>query len=301
LGSSTPAGKAVAQETAPALSVQRQMVLVRPTEGPDKRLFEAARGSGSGELLKEYFVVVPEENRRGQENDSEKTDKKSAAEQLKAGDGNLVLANAAARGLRALMSRTRPVGKPRSGKMREVSTILNFTSNFQIVAATDNTTVLNVQMDKSTEWASFAALWDEVIVDGGKLDFTTDVVTTYTSNSGSSRSVVCFDPLDATALGSLSNGMQHQQYLQFVTTTAIYGRVIFADNKGGFWSFRWHTPRGNARSSAGGAIFGHEWSSTGDAGDVYGYLKFFIPQGGATGKWSVDYTWTLFVRFRCRT
>jgi hypothetical protein len=187
------------------------------------------------------------------------------------------------------------------GKASEVRTILNFTTSFTSVAATDNTTVISLTPSSSTEWAQFQNLWDEVIVDGGHIDFTYAVTTAYTTSNGATRAVCAFDPIDGVALGSLSNGLQHQQHLQFSTAAGQLLTFPTIASPKGYWHFKWKTPRGFCRTSGALAAFGHEWSSTSDAADIYGYLKFYIPQVGATGVYVVYYTWTLDVRFRCRT
>lgn len=207
---------------------------------------------------------------------------------------------AAARLVRASTARvsTRPGAR---GKMNEIRSILNFTGSFATTAATDYANNLNINPSLSTEYTSFSNIWDEMIVDSGKLEWTCQATTTFTTNNGAARAVVCFDPLDATVLGSLSNGLQHSQHKQFVTSTAIYQTFPLPENKDGYWTFRWKTPKGVARTTNSSVVFGHEWCSTSDTTDVYGYLKWFIPTGGATGVWTVHYTWTLNCRFRCRT
>jgi hypothetical protein len=196
----------------------------------------------------------------------------------------------------------------RGKKNGEVSTIINFTGTFTTVAATDNTTVINIKPADSTEWSSLTNIWDEMIVDGGHFDFTVGLTTNFTTTNGANRAVVCYDPLDSTALGSLSNGLQHQQHFQFGTACNIMGTNLLPvattrhyKDATGVYRFRWKTPRANARQASAAANFGHEWSSTADTGDFYGFLKFYIPQGGNTGLWTVYWTWTLNTRWRCRT
>lgn len=195
------------------------------------------------------------------------------------------------------------IGRPgrARGKGDEIKALLNYTGTFSNVAATDNATVVKIQMSDSSEWASYIALYDEAIVDGGHIHFTQAVTTGYTSSNGATRAVVAYDPLDATALGSLSNGLIHQQHLEFSTAAGQFLTFPTIASRTGFWAFKWRTPRKSGRSSAQVTYFGHEWSSTSDAADLYGFLKWFIPQVGATGLYNVYYTWTLNVRFRNRT
>jgi hypothetical protein len=191
-------------------------------------------------------------------------------------------------------------------KQNEVRTILNYTNQFSTTAATDYKGVINLTLSDSTEWTSLAALWDEVIVDSGRLEFTITQTTNFTTNNGANRHVLCFDPLDASSLGSLSNGLQHSQHMTFSwaqTTTGLSSAmtVPVPMNKNGVFVFHFRIPKGSARTAGSSAIFGHEWSSTGDASDVYGYLKWYLPTTGATGVQTVYWTWTLNCRFRART
>jgi len=205
----------------------------------------------------------------------------------------------AARALRAMAPRVMS-GK---GRQNEIKTILNYTNTFSTTAATDDKTVITLTLSNSTEWTSLIALWDEVIVDGGHFDFTSSVTTGFTTNNGALRAVVAFDPMDATSLGSLSNGMQHSQHLQFQSNNSAAVTTVspVCISSKGYHRLRFKVPRGSVRSSGSSAIFGHEWSSTGDASDSYGYIKFYIPSTGATGVYTIYWTWTLNCRFRCRT
>jgi len=206
--------------------------------------------------------------------------------------------------LAALIKQTRSavprgVGRGSKGKNNEIRTILNYTNTFVTVAASDNSTVLLLNPSSSTEFTTFASLWDEIIVDSGHIDFTCAITTNYTSANGQCRAVVAFDPVTAAALGSLSNGLQHSQHFQFQHTNAT--TMPASLNKTGVYHFRWKTPRGTAREKSDATLFGHDWSPTAESNNIYGYLKWYIPSVGATGLSTVYYTTCLNCRFRCRS
>jgi len=192
-------------------------------------------------------------------------------------------------------------GLGKLGKAREISTILNYTSSDTTTAATDYKGVQALTLTNSTEFTYFVQLWDEVIVDGGEYSLAVSIATNYTTNNGAVRGVVCFDPLDSSSLASLSNGMQHSQHIQILNPIVASNSSMLPMNKDGIIHFKWRTPSGSARTTANVNIFGHEWSSTADGGDIYGYLKHYIPSAGATGVLNLYFTWTLRCRFRCRT
>jgi hypothetical protein len=199
----------------------------------------------------------------------------------------------------------RAVGKAGS-KGGEVKTILNLNSSFTTTAATNYSTVINVVPGSCIEYGQFQALFDEVIVDSGHIDFAVTNNVAFTTLNGLIRSCWCFDPADSTALTSLSAGLQHSQSFQFTTpvgTGAAWQQVATHPepvNRNGYFRFSWKTPKGVARSVALTTLFGHEWDSTIDSNAVYGYLKPWIPTAGATGTWILDYSIHLNVRFRCR-
>jgi hypothetical protein len=208
----------------------------------------------------------------------------------------------------ALLRAARPaaprMGRPNGGKNREFRTVLNYTSSFTTTAATDYVGVISIRPSNSSEYATLANIYDEIIVDGGRLDFSLSPVTTYTTNNGALRAVVAFDPIESAALSSLSNGLIHSQHFQFANAAALNGGTIqtpLATNAHGYFTFKWRTPKGVARSTSATAAFGHEWSSTSDTASDYGYLKWYIPVPGATGTSTGYWTWTLNVRYRART
>jgi hypothetical protein len=185
---------------------------------------------------------------------------------------------------------------------RELPIRINFPAVFSTTAGAVYTTPFSIIPGVFNEYATLAALYDEVIVDGGVYEWTSTVTTNFTSNSGINRAVICFDPLLNTALATFSQGLQHMQHLQYQACNS--GNPItlpICMNKDGIMRFRWRTPRKNARTTSATTIFGHEWSSTADVNQIYGFLKWHIPVSGATGVITHDGTVTLDCRFRCRS
>jgi hypothetical protein len=279
--------------------VQKQMILVPADEfsrivtriGGSEKQPECGK---SGDLDRDGFVVVPEKIPVAHK-DTPLTEDERKAAALKAAE---------ARQSRGMV---RAPGRPGrgGGKMNEIKTIINYTDVFTTTAATDNAQVVLVRPSNGLEWSNLIAIWDECIVDSGHIDFTVSVSNSYTTDNGVHRAVVCFDPFTSTALSTLSQGLQHSQHLQFTTTNAFASGTCAqtpqAVNQRGFWRFSWKTPRGQAISGNAPTYFGHMWSPTSDPSDNYGTLRFYIPQSGATGTQVIYYTWTLNMRFRCRS
>jgi hypothetical protein len=198
--------------------------------------------------------------------------------------------------------RTMGKGGKLAGKYNEIRTNINFVWGFNTVAATNYVSVLPIVPASSVEWTNFSGLWDEMIVDGGFWEFATTTITNFTSNTGAVRCGISFDPLVIGTLTSIENCMQHSQHMVFVGANA--GTAITqpqAVSKNGCFKFKWRTPPGNARSTASTILYGHDWSSTADVNQVYGYLKPWIPTSGATGVVQYGGTVVLHCRFRSRT
>jgi len=196
----------------------------------------------------------------------------------------------------------RPFSRGRGKFNREFPIRINFPLAFSTTAGAVFTTPFSIIPGVFNEYATLAALYDEVIVDGGVYEWTSTVTTNFTSNSGINRYLIAFDPLLNTALATFSQGLQHEQHMQYqgansgtpVTTPQCH-------TPDGIMRFRWRTPRKVARTTSATTIFGHEWSSTADVNQIYGFLKWHIAVSGATGVVTHDGTVTLNCRFRCRS
>lgn len=180
---------------------------------------------------------------------------------------------------------------------------LPFSGTFSNTPATTLTASLALTPNSATtEYTELADLYDEVIVDGADLYFTVANVTNYTTLSGLALAVWSYDPINAGALGSLINGVQHQQHFLFNwSPNTVSGIAPSAHQPRGLYHFSAKVPSGDARTIASSAYFGHSWSSTSDTTQVYGTFKLFAPSLGATGVNTVDYVVVMHCRFRNRT
>jgi hypothetical protein len=165
-------------------------------------------------------------------------------------------------------------------------------------AASANITQVSLEPSASGDWASYASLYDEVIVHGAEIDYFAFASGT---NLVVSFAAVVYDPMDNTALGSTANAMTYQQHQMFT----FNGGAAVAPTpvtKSGAWKFKCHVPKGASARSAtfGQTLFSGQWASTKDAADVWGFIKFYVPaQGSATTTTLVTAT-TLHCSFRSR-
>jgi len=205
-----------------------------------------------------------------------------------------------------LMSRSRvsSVGKG-GGKNPVIAIDLPISSTFATTAGADYAGVYNIQPSSSGEWASCAALYEQCIVDGGMIQFVQSITTNFTTVTGNVMAGVVMDPSNNGALASLNGTFQHSQKFNYQCANPNTPSLIapgMGYGRGNIYAFKWKTPGRSARSvAAGTGLFGHEWSSTSDSSDVYGFLKHWIPLQGATGIITCAFTVTLHMRFRSRT
>jgi len=191
-------------------------------------------------------------------------------------------------------------GGGKRGKLEEIKFRLPFAFADTTAAGTTYTTVVSLTPSTSTEWTALTALYDECIVDGGEFHWTNGQVVTYTTTSAVLWYVV-FDPLASATLSSVANAEQHSQHHKWAYAPAMYVQNPTPVSRNGYTTFKWRTPKSAARTAGSSALFGHEWSSTSDASDAYGYLKFYCKSPGATGTTNFDGVIVLHMRFRSRT
>jgi hypothetical protein len=192
------------------------------------------------------------------------------------------------------------------GKKDDLSISLYYLVSASTTAGAAYSTVFSIAPGSSSEFSSLAALYDEYICDGGDMQFQYRLGVAYTTNTGPDFPVWAYDPLDATALGSVVNGMQHKQHILTagpgINVTAVgHFDAPQAVTKNGLFRFRWRTPPGVARRTTPTVQFGHEWADTADNTAVFGYLKPYLPVLGATGTYQFTTYLTLHCRFRCRS
>jgi len=171
--------------------------------------------------------------------------------------------------------------------------------SFTTTAGATYTTPIAINPFDSSEYSSLAALYDEIIIDGASMMFTTAVSVGYTAQT-TQIGVWAYDPITSTALGSLVNGLQHsQKHVWAHLGNATYNPTEFT--RDGLRHFKWKTLPGSARSVTNTNVFGHDWTSTTETTAVYGYLKPYINPPGATGKHDFVVVVTLHARVRSRS
>lgn len=204
---------------------------------------------------------------------------------------------------------SRPLARSRlNGRapMKETKINLYFELQWKQTAGAAFTSTYAITPSLASEYSDVASLYDEIIVDGGSIQFLgrTDADTAYTADTGPQACVVAYDPLDNGALGSVLNGMQHSQHLLFAPPTSGplgFQCIPIAHSKRGLMTFRWSTPSGPARRTGVATAFGHEWSDTIDSSVAYGYLKPYLSVQGTLGFMVFEVYATLNCRVRCRS
>jgi len=154
--------------------------------------------------------------------------------------------------------------------------------------------VVSLTPGGSAEFATYAALFDEVIVDS--IQF----LTSYQIQSTAAGpqfvfALQVFDPADFSVPSSIITMLpaaQRQKTPLVLSTSAagISDGHIVPVNADGWVKWRASVPPGSMRASALATLYGHEWSPTAEATDLYGVLKTFVEAPAAL-------TFTTFVSF----
>jgi len=168
------------------------------------------------------------------------------------------------------------------------------------LAGTFNLVPANAQ-----DWASYAAVYDEVRLVRGTCHFNFQASPAANGAFVSTEAVVGFDPADGTALTSIIDGLTYAQHagpfqVQPGPYTALSGSTVanspLATSRTGFHSFGFHNLKGSrsAHNTAQATwIFG-DWGATSDAGDVAGFLKLYL---NAQASGTVGYR--MYIRLEC--
>jgi hypothetical protein len=186
-------------------------------------------------------------------------------------------------------------------KLPVVRTKLWFPANNTSAANTANTFSFGVAPSGSTEFASFAALYEECKVSSGAVHFDVSTSAAPLTNN-TDLSVISYDPLSVAALTSVADGCEDAQHKLFKSSSLLSTLTSPLPVTGrGLWRFPFKVPSGSARTTASTAVFGgSDWSLTADASDVYGYLKWYIPALGAAITSTIQSMIELDVEFRSR-
>jgi len=175
------------------------------------------------------------------------------------------------------------------------------------VANTTYTTVLSMIPSGSAEFASLADLYDEFICDGGSIHFNSIQIAGGGAPVSASQWVWVFDPLNATALGSIVNGYQHAQHYVFSPPTRFIAvgysseSQPYSVNRNGIHTFSWRIPAGSARSDSASTIYSGQWADTASTTATYGFLKPYWPATDLTSTHNFSFIVEYHCRFRSRS
>ncbi len=196
----------------------------------------------------------------------------------------------------------------RGGKLKELRTKIAYLFNNTGAANTAFTTVIPVQPSASTSWSQFAAVYEEVIVHGGKVMFDTTVTGSGATPTGSQMLfAVAYNPLVSTAgtsVAALCEFSQSKLYcIDTNTQTSVtngYGGCVPCTTNGLF-SFEFKVPKGKtARSASASSTFSGEWSNTNDGSDVYGWITPYMASAGVNNSTTMYGVIVMDVSFRSR-
>jgi len=199
-----------------------------------------------------------------------------------------------------LMTLTRQIGRMK-GKMKPMSVKLNYRLALASSAQTAFNTVQSITPANSSEFAGFAALYDEMIVDGGHYEFIAH--TTAVIQAGNLWGAIAFDPINFGVYTSTSAVCEANQHRLFPFVVNLGPSVVQPIGPLQH-RFAWRSPKGKSARTSGSSnttAFAGEWSACQDASDNYGFLKPYF-EAGATGVvTNVSGFVFLNCRFRSRT
>jgi hypothetical protein len=186
-------------------------------------------------------------------------------------------------------------------RLKPIAVTLSFRQTMVSSANTAYTTVVSLNPAMSSEFAGLAALYDEMICDGGHFDFIAH--TTAVISAGNLWGAIGMDPVNYGVYTSVSNACDTTQHTLFPIIVNLGPSVVQPIGPLRH-RFAWTLPKGKPARSSGGsndAVFSGEWSATSDASDTYGFLKPYL-EAGATGViTNVSGFVFLNCRFRSRT
>jgi len=195
-------------------------------------------------------------------------------------------------------------GKGGKSQMQEIKIDLFYEWNVTTTVATNYTTVQAVSPSLSGEFASCAALYDEMICTGGQLDWHYGTNTPHTAPVAATW-VIAYDPLESAALASVTNGYQHRCHQAIgMAVNNVYTTVFLhqpTPSRDGKHHFKFNIQKDTARNQAGAVIFSGQWSDTAGPSVDYGYIKPFFTSLGATGVMTVNLVLRMHCKFRSRS
>jgi hypothetical protein len=199
----------------------------------------------------------------------------------------------------SVMTKPRGVGI-RGGKAQTIRTGIYYTGSFLGTANTTNTSVLAIQPSLSGDWSSYAFVYDECKVIGGRIGCYFTVITPGTLPT---LNACCYDAFNGAGLSTTAQGiatahcLKEPIYIDYLAVASVSTTPV---TKSGGHYFDFQVPSGPGRTVAVNANVPGIWSSTSDAADTYGYMKYYLPAGGTAGVLRVDYVIMLDMLFRDR-
>lgn len=217
----------------------------------------------------------------------------------------------------AVVSPLKPLGTPSialikaamrnaKGKRQILRTNLILSSVATSGAAAAQAPVIGIIPGSSSEFASFAAIYDEFICDGAVVHFRS-ALSAATNTSGITGAFA-YDPVNNGTYGSVAGVLEAQKHFGpfavagAVSDTGVVGSPTATSNHG-FWKHSFKFPKGasvkdpNTPSIIGTGV----WTSTTVTTTAYGYWKGYVEPGSATITTSIIYWIVMHCRFRSRT
>jgi hypothetical protein len=172
---------------------------------------------------------------------------------------------------------------PRAGKgprvkMPTLRTKLVLTATVSTSSGGNLTSAIGVSPGSSSEFSSFAALYDECKVHGGVFHFDLNVAA---NTGGRTYASIMYDPVDVTALASVSSALVALQHKGPFALDRGDSAAVQSDpeafNLTGLHEFRFSCPEGaQMNTGASTTVATGLWTATSDTAAVYGYVKYFM-------------------------
>jgi len=183
-------------------------------------------------------------------------------------------------------------------KLKPVTTRLVWSGQSSSSANTAQAPVINVDPYLSSEFSSYAALYQECKVMGGS------VMYIISSTGGSvtalpSFSVICYNTMENTALSNIVSGLTHtsKKLVGLQQTSDVTPRCVNSD---GFHRFTFKCPTESQANTSDLTNVVGLWSGTNETAALYGFLKSYIPALGSGVVSTISYFVDLDIKFRQR-
>lgn len=189
-------------------------------------------------------------------------------------------------------------------RLNQVELILPVSAGLTNGATNVLSGIVNVDPTASTEWSSLQQLYDEYRLVGGVIHFTT-LTTAQLVGAATSDTmlVLCYDPVDNTALTNTRNGCELSQHKLFAFP--VSGSTAVAPGASPY-EFRWNVPLKEGVSvSSTGTLFTSPgvWKnlpSNGSNGSTDGFIKSYWTNAAASAANVIGMVIYYRIQFRSR-